>query len=37
MVIPGAGHFFHGHLLGLKGIVTDFLLARYNSARYNAE
>jgi uncharacterized protein len=30
VVMPGAGHFFHGHLLGLKGIVSDYLLARYN-------
>jgi uncharacterized protein len=31
VVVPGAGHFFHGHLTGLKSIVTDFLLARYNT------
>ena len=30
-VIPGAGHFFHGHLVGLKTIVSDYLLARYNA------
>ncbi len=32
VVIPGAGHFFHGHLLGLKGILTDYLIARYNTS-----
>lgn len=31
IVIPGAGHFFHGHLLGLKGILSDYLIARYNT------
>ena len=30
-VIPNAGHFFHGDLMGLKGIVSDYLSARYNS------
>lgn len=29
-VIPGAGHFFHGQLVSLKALVTDFLVARYN-------
>jgi uncharacterized protein len=32
-VIPGAGHFFHGQLIALKTIVSDYLLARYNTLR----
>jgi uncharacterized protein len=32
VVMPGAGHFFHGHLIGLRSIVSDHLLARYNRA-----
>jgi uncharacterized protein len=31
VVIPGAGHFFHGHLLALKGLLTNSLMARYNT------
>ncbi len=31
VVIPGAGHFFHGHLPGLKGLISDYLVARYNT------
>jgi uncharacterized protein len=31
VVIPGAGHFFHGQLVNLKALVNDFVTARYNS------
>ena len=30
VVVPGTGHFFHGCLVRLKSIVTNFLLVRYN-------
>lgn len=31
VVMPGSGHFFHGALVLLKKIVTDFLRCRYNT------
>lgn len=36
VVIPGASHFFHGKLIGLRKVVENYLMVRFARANANA-